>query len=117
MFNPRSARIRVQKYNELGIDEPTLCHQCIQCPPEDACPTRAFQREEDGTVKIDESACNACYICVDTCPHGAVFRPAGKGPPLVCDLCDGEPLCVRKCPTHALTISAENSQLSNVEKR
>ncbi len=111
-FNPRESKIRVLKYDESGIDDPVVCHQCTLCPPADACPTQAFQRGKDGIVRIEDKACTACYACVSACPHQAVFRPPTRSPPLVCDLCDGQPLCVKKCPTHVLTFSAVESLLS-----
>jgi len=112
VFNPRNSRIRVLKHDELGIDDPTVCHQCAECPPEDTCPTQAFWRDKDNIVRIEEKACNVCYACVEACPHGAVFRPPTQTVPLVCDLCSGEPLCVKKCPTHAITLSTKGSALS-----
>jgi len=111
-FNPRESRIRVLKYDENGIDDPVFCLHCMECPPEDACPTQAFRRNEDNIVRIEEKACNICYVCIDACPHGAVFRPPTQRIPLVCDLCNGEPLCVKKCPTHALTFPTEKSATS-----
>ena len=107
VFNPRNSRIRVLKYDELGIDDPTVCRQCAECPPIDLCPTQAFRRDKDNIVRIEENACNICYVCVDACPLGAVFKPPNQRTPLVCDLCSGKPLCVKKCPTHALTLSIE----------
>jgi len=112
VFNPRNSRIRVLKYDELGIDTPTVCHQCAECPPEGACPTQAFRRGKDNIVRIEEKACNICYVCVDACPHGVVFRPPTQRIPRVCDLCNGKPLCVKKCPTHALTFSTEDPDVS-----
>ncbi len=114
-FNPRESRIRVLKYNERGIDDPVVCSQCAVCPPVDACLTLAFRRGEDKIVRIEGAACTGCYVCVDACPHGAVFRPPTQGTPLVCDLCNGKPLCVKKCPTHALTFSTEESLSSRCD--
>ena len=103
-FNPRAARIRVRRIDEEGVDTPNLCRQCDVCPCVDACPTGAFGRTSGCFMRIDAEACTECYVCVDVCIHNAVFRPPKKGVPLVCDTCGGMPLCVGKCPTHALTI-------------
>jgi len=108
-FNPRESRIKVLKYNERGVDDPIVCCQCTECPPADVCPTLAFRRGEDKIVRIEDETCTACYACVDACSHGAVFRPPTQRTPLVCDLCNGKPLCVKKCSTHALTFSTEDS--------
>jgi len=110
-FNPRDSKIRVAKYDERGIDKPVLCRQCVTCPPIDACPTSAFRRGDGGVVRIDAESCMSCYLCVDACTVGAVFRPRVEGPPLVCDLCGGKPSCVEKCPTRALTFADEDASL------
>jgi len=109
-FNPRDSKIRVAKYDERGIDEPVLCRQCATCPPIDVCPTNAFQRSEGRVVRIDAENCTSCYLCVDACTVGAVFRPRAQGLPLVCDFCHGKPLCVEKCPTRALTFADEDAR-------
>jgi carbon-monoxide dehydrogenase iron sulfur subunit len=41
--------------------------------------------------------------CVFACPFGATFVDQDSGRVLKCDLCDGDPTCVKVCPTGALT--------------
>ncbi len=50
-----------------------------------------------GAVIIDEDACTGCLDCADACPFDAIF----VGPDnevLKCDLCGGDPICVKYCP-------------------
>ena len=37
------------------------------------------------------------------CPFGATFVNTDNGQVLKCDLCDGDPTCVKVCPTEAIT--------------
>jgi Fe-S-cluster-containing hydrogenase component 2 len=45
---------------------------------------------------LDADKCTACRACVDACPFGAIFV-GPKGEILKCDLCGGNPLCVKYC--------------------
>jgi len=39
-------------------------------------------------------------VCVDECPLGVIaFR---DDQPIFCDLCGGDPACVRTCPENAI---------------
>ena len=52
-------------------------------------------------AEIDNDKCTLCEICITACPFGAIqLDPEGN--PLKCDLCGGDPLCVRHCPTRPL---------------
>lgn len=62
-------------------------------------------------VKIDETKCNGCGICVPSCAEGAIKIIDGKAR-LVSEIyCDGLGACLRECPLDAITIEerpAEN---------
>jgi len=52
--------------------------------------------------KIDAEKCTGCGQCVHVCPYGvATIDPASKKAS-ICDLCGGEPECVKICPENAL---------------
>jgi Fe-S-cluster-containing hydrogenase component 2 len=40
--------------------------------------------------------------CAEACPLGAVFIHQDVKTPITCDLCMGDPECVKWCPTKAL---------------
>ena len=55
-------------------------------------------------VKIDETKCNGCGLCVPSCAEGAIQIIDGKAK-LVKDIyCDGLGACLGKCPQDAITV-------------
>lgn len=55
-------------------------------------------------VKIDETKCNGCGVCIPACAEGAIQIIDGKAR-LVKDIyCDGLGACLGKCPQDAITV-------------
>jgi len=107
-FSPSFSRITVLKNDRYGLDYPIVCRQCDRCPPLENCPVNAMSRM-NGIIKVDLELCIGCEKCVDLCKFGAVKVSEGKA--IICDLCHGEPECVKRCPTHALNyIETESNQ-------
>lgn len=100
------ARIRLR---HEAIDEPSfnvnVCRQCAVCPPLGVCPTSALARDpQTGVLHLDPERCpSGCRRCVDAC-HLAAFHDGGDGL-IMCDLCGGDPECVKVCYTEALFLS------------
>jgi len=102
-FGAGSSRIRVEKDEPAGVDRPLVCRQCGDAPCVKVCPTGALGRDpETGAVTVAEEKCVQCGKCVQACPFEGIFLPSADEAPLVCDLCGGEPRCVKRCPTEAL---------------
>ncbi len=115
-FRPSASRIAVVKEDSWGFDLPVFCDHCEQCPALESCPPKALSRNENGLILVDEEKCSGCGNCVKTCSLGAIRLDSVKHVPLFCDLCGGEPQCVKNCPTNALTYSAtEEKQSPNDE--
>jgi Fe-S-cluster-containing dehydrogenase component len=74
------------------------------------CPSKALNRNPEGLVCVDAEKCTGCGKCVKACRLLAIKLHPEKHTPLICDLCGGKPLCVRKCPTKALTYSETRMQ-------
>jgi len=95
--NPLWSRIRVAKNHEKGLFLPTVCRQCNPAPCIKICPQEALQKSPDtGALYVDSTRCISCEMCVSACPFGAI----NVGPDetiLVCDLCNGDPMCVKVC--------------------
>jgi Fe-S-cluster-containing hydrogenase component 2 len=102
-YSPSLARIHVVKMEELGVDSPIICLRCAKAPCAAACPEEAIV-QDPGTriVRVDESKCVGCGLCVEACVSGVIQLHPEKDVPLLCDLCDGDPECVKRCPTGAL---------------
>ena len=54
-------------------------------------------------IKINESLCNGCGICVEACHEGAIGLVDGKARLMRDDYCDGLGDCLPACPTGAIT--------------
>ena len=109
-FNPRNGLIRVESNRETGLnkpvsqmDYPRICRQCEPAPCAETCPADAFDANEELSIKvIDQEACVGCEQCLGECPYGMVLMNKETEKAMKCDLCGGEPLCVRYCPVGAL---------------
>ena len=103
-FGTATARIRVLKIEARGVDRPQVCRVCVEAPCVEACPAGALSRDSaTGAVRLHATECIVCTACADACPFGVVFVDAATGLPLICDLCEGDPACVRRCVTGALS--------------
>lgn len=98
MVNPYLARLRVAR-SEDGIPRPTICRHCKVAKCQLACPEPGafYEHQGTGALVIDESKCTRCLKCVEACPFAAMWVGPG-GEVLKCDLCDGDPVCVKHCP-------------------
>ena len=101
--NPARSRIRIVKWEWEGIVVPTVCAQCEEAPCITVCTTTArFRDEELGRTIIDYERCIGCKTCIVVFPFVATaFDPITKKV-ITCDLCDGDPVCVKFCTTGAL---------------
>lgn len=103
--NPERSRIRVIKEEADGQLEfvPITCMQCETAMCELVCPMQAITRHpETGARVIDEKKCIGCSSCAYACPFGACFVDRRLGKSVVCTQCDGDPTCVKVCPSGAL---------------
>lgn len=100
--NPRYALLRIED-RSLDKDVPVVCRECPSPGCKEACTRGAFYRDEvTGALKIDPTLCDNCGDCVRGCPFDVMVEPFSMNVPLKCDFCDGDPLCVKFCPTGAL---------------
>ena len=102
-FGTATARLKVVKIEHLGVDHPHVCRQCRHAPCIDACPTGAlYKDEETGAVLLHADDCIGCASCVDACPFGMAALHPETGLAVICDLCGGDPACVKRCATGAI---------------
>ena len=100
-FNPRRARIKVVQTIREGLSIPRTCNQCQECIA--VCPEEAIHWDDElGIIRVDDDKCSGCGICVDSCEQTAIFMDPVTGKANICDLCGGEPQCVKWCPDGVL---------------
>jgi Fe-S-cluster-containing hydrogenase component 2 len=103
-YSPRSARLKVLTEAENILNRPIVCTQCENAFCLRSCPVEAITRNADtGTVLIDKERCNGCRACLEACPD-SMIQLDGLGKADKCDLCAGDPLCVRYCAPGALKL-------------
>jgi len=94
---PEASRVRVFMPFP-GLEVPHLCAQCDNYPCVDACPVEALTIDEDTTaVLVDREKCTSCGACIDACPGKIPFLHPGDNKATICDLCGGDPECVKVC--------------------
>ena len=119
LINPQRSRNIVVKDIQGGdITNVLYCQQCDDPKCLKACPTGALHADEaTGARVIDQDVCIGCQTCLNAC----IYAQGGQGVSRIrynpetqtcfkCDLCGGEPKCVKYCPIGA-------SQSSWVEYR
>jgi Fe-S-cluster-containing hydrogenase component 2 len=109
--SPSLARLRItDHYVEGHRIEGYVCKQCTAPECLHACRTKATGAlhldKKTGAKIIDPAICNGCKLCIEACPlhpNSPIYYHAEKKICFKCDLCGGEPLCVKFCPEAALT--------------
>lgn len=102
----QGARIRVEKNlpgMKLPVFKPVFCRMCRNAKCVGACATGALAEDkETRLVNLDSALCNSCGECVTACPFNAIWLDENTGIALKCNLCGGDPVCIRYCTPGAL---------------
>jgi Fe-S-cluster-containing hydrogenase component 2 len=105
------------KWEAEGLYIPMTCQQCQDAPCLNVCPVKAIsQDEEAGRVTVDYDACIGCRSCVSVCPFGAMNFNSLDRRVLKCDVCGGDPQCVRFCEVKAVDF-IEAGDVSIIKQR
>lgn len=92
------ARIKIKKDEEIELATPVVCRQCKNAECADSCPMLALTRDENtGAIVFNSEKCVGCELCVDNCPFGTIYFNKETNKPYKCDLCNGDPQCVKVC--------------------
>lgn len=103
LTNPKKSRIRVAIEHRENKNEPRVCTQCPEHPCLEACPVEALRIHSDlGIPVVEAGACTGCRACVEACPGGFMYFDEEANAALKCDLCGGDPECVKNCPQAAI---------------
>lgn len=105
-FRPSRSHVRVAIYVDDAVYFPMTCMQCHDAPCITVCPSGALVRDErTNAVVVVEERCVGCRMCALACPFGVINYWDGKA--RKCELCDGDPQCVRVCAPGALRYEEE----------
>jgi len=101
VVRPSVARVHVLKFKNV-VDVPVICWQCDDAPCIAACPTTPVAIKKDpktNGIILDEKICLGakCMKCQEACPAQFIRANPDTGQPLMCDLCGGDPECVKAC--------------------
>ena len=97
LASPALSRIRVIPFEDEDFYYPIVCQQCETPYCAFVCPTAALRRNpETGIVDWLEEKCVGCKMCMLACPYGCIVV-SDKGYAEKCDLCGGDPECVKFC--------------------
>ncbi|MBI4331666.1 MAG: 4Fe-4S dicluster domain-containing protein [Chloroflexi bacterium] len=110
VVSPRFARLRIIDYYVEGHRiEGYVCKQCTGAECLRVCrPKALYVDKETGAKVIDPERCNGCKLCIIACPqhpNSPIYYDAATKKCLKCDLCGGDPLCVKFCPEAVLSLS------------
>lgn len=114
---PSESRIRIRRAGGTDTQHVSVCQHCAEPVCVSACMRGIIDKDPvTGVVSRKQEDCFSCAACKVMCPHGAVVYDSGLDAFDTCDLCGGDPACVRVCPTGALRyedLSAASSDFRN----
>jgi len=103
VYRPALSRIHVVRHKSI-VEIPMICWHCEDAPCVEACPVTpkkaiAKNKETNIIAFTDENLClgATCNLCIEACPARYLRRHPDTARPLFCDLCGGDPRCVRAC--------------------
>jgi Fe-S-cluster-containing dehydrogenase component len=105
--HPARSRVKVIAYEKRGEYHnyiPMVCQQCSTPLCMEACPTNAISKnQETGALLVDENACVGCKVCNMVCPIGGIGIDPVTNTAFKCELCEGDPECVKICDLQAIS--------------
>ncbi len=113
-----TSRIRIIREPTKGINIPMTCVHCEKPICKEVCPVKAIDIDYNtGFVSSpDKDRCIGCKLCIYVCPISAPSFSSEHGIVIKCDLCNGEPTCVKFCSRKAIQY-IPLSRLDSINKR
>ncbi|MDI6733751.1 MAG: 4Fe-4S dicluster domain-containing protein [Planctomycetota bacterium] len=111
--NPKKSAISIVRDELERFECPIICMQCEDAPCLKYCPQNAYCLE-NGVIKYDSTKCIKCRFCATICPYGAIT--VLNNDIVKCDLCNGDPKCVKVCSTNAIRYEEETQELAERRK-
>lgn len=112
---PALARIKIWRDEPRGLFVPMTCQHCTNPPCASACLMNVISKDpQTGLTVRNPDGCIACRACQIACPFEASCWDYLQDLPVNCDLCGGDPQCVRYCPTGALQYSYPDEKVEQL---
>lgn len=112
VFSPKKSLITIRKVESLCLGIPIICEHCNDPPCAMVCPVNAISGEaEMRIVRVDASLCIGCGKCREVCPFGPETIKMIDKAAVICDLCEGDPACVKVCQPGSLLYVRETRAL------
>jgi len=108
--------------------EPANCSGCLSCEMAcslyhfgyscvTACPVDALSVDPElGCIRLNEELCIGCRACQRACAYNGVMWDDDTAQPLICDLCDGDPECLKPCRLHRALVPGDADTISLIAK-
>lgn len=101
VHSEESSMVRLKRDEPRTVFVPLVCEHCAQHPCADACPEEAIKYDPGLDIfMVDDETCTGCGQCEEACPFEGIFITNDMA--LKCDLCQGNPLCVKFCYARAI---------------
>ncbi len=106
--------IKADEVHQVARSRNVSCYQCAQPLCLEACPSGAIVKsEEDGIVRVMRDDCIGCGTCVEACVYGNMFFDDNNQVSFKCEMCEGDPECVKACPYEVLEFVIDNERVRN----
>jgi anaerobic carbon-monoxide dehydrogenase iron sulfur subunit len=107
-FDFKKSRIAIIHNEEFSNIEIHQCRQCDEKSCIEACPVDALSVDSNyGFISLNADVCIGCRACQKACNYNGVFWDDETSQPLICDLCDGDPECIKTCRLHKALLLKE----------
>ena len=107
------SRIRIETAGSCVPLRAAVCRHCEEPACVTACMRGIIDKDaETGLVTRRHEGCFRCAVCAVNCPVGACVQDEALNAFTACDLCGGDPLCVRVCLSGALRLE-DDAQTSS----
>lgn len=81
------------------------CHHCSDPMCLASCPVSAISKDyQTGIVSVDKMRCIGCKSCTWACPISVPQMQRGLKAMTKCDLCGGDPSCIKVCSAKAIQL-------------
>lgn len=111
-YSRSRSRIQIKRNEEKELSIPLICEQCDFRECVSACILGALVYDNSLNIPIvDEEACVGCGACAKACSFKAIHLDPTMRKAIVCDLCDGDPTCVKVCLPGAIRYKPVNNRV------